>query len=412
MNAIKSSQQQLQYIQDFLIKIADGDYNSTLPVIDEKDEQLLAIQVGINMLVEELKESTISRVFLDSIYNGINDVLIVLNATGEIQNTNNVTHQLLSYSEDELKNKNIDILIQLNDRDAVKNAIRDAFEQQKTQEVAINIITKEENTISSACTISPLLDAKKNITGALMVAKNMSTLITAKNQLRDKNEELNLFVYKASHDLKSPISSMMSVMTLLNNCNNLEEIQLYTKMINECINKLNVVISDLLVLGQINHKALEYEKINLEEIIQGIIESIEFIKDFNDVKIEIEINPEAKYINTEKGLLRTILLNLIDNGIKYKNKSAELSFLKIRILPEKKGISIQVEDNGIGIPENQQDKIFKMFYRATSTSKGSGLGLYIVRTSVIKLGGTISLSSALNVGTTFKIYIPEMKEVN
>lgn len=403
------AQQQLQYIQDFLIKIADGDYNSKLPVIDNTDEQLVAVQVGINMLVEELKSSTISRSFLNSIYNGINDILIVLDDDGKIQATNHVVDSLLFYSGDELYKQPIEKLIQLNDIDTVRNCIKNAYEQDKIQEVGINLVAKDKTVIPVACSFSPLHDAQNNTTSILLVAKNMSSLINAKNQLQDKNDELNLFVYKASHDLKSPVSSMISVMNLLKKSENISEMQLYIKMVDECITKLNTIISDLLVLGQITYGELECETVDVKELIDTILKSIEFVKEFKDIHFNIKIDDAARSVVTERGLLRTVFLNLIDNAIKYSKPREESSHVNIEVTTYKKGILFTIKDNGIGIAQHQQENVWKMFYRATAISKGSGLGLYIVKTSVAKLGGTISLESEFDKGTTFMVYIPSQE---
>ncbi len=408
---ISNNRRQLQYIQDFLIKIADGDYNSKLLIADEKDEQLASVQTGINMLVEELKETTISRVFLNSIYNGINDVLIVLNEKGEIQKTNPVAASLLLYTESELFNLSIDKLIQISDFDIVKGCIRDTFEQQKLNEIGLNLAAKDGNLISVSCSFSPLYNTQGKPSGILLVAKNISTLSNAKNQLQEKSDELSLFVYKASHDLKSPVSSMESVMTMLKESKSMEEVKMYAKMADTCIDSLNTVINDLLVLGRITYGALEFETLDINVLINSILKSIEFMDNFKNIHFNISIDENVKSIITEKGLLNTVLLNLIDNAVKYSQKREEPSFINIKVSNKDKGIFILINDNGIGIKEKHHDDLFKMFYRATSVSKGSGLGLYIVKTSVTKLGGSISFESAFDKGTTFKLYIPSKKDL-
>jgi PAS domain S-box-containing protein len=376
------SKKQLQYIQNFLIKIAGGDYDSKLPIVDDSDEHLVAIQVGINMLVEELKVTTISRVFLNSIYNGINDVLIVLNETGEIQTANDIVKKLLLYADSDLIHQPIEKLVQLSDIDSVRSCISKVCEQNEPQEIGINLIAKDKTVLPVACSFSPLFDSQNNLSGILFVAKNLSSLNSAKDQLQDKNDELKLFVYKASHDLKSPVSSMLSVMNLLRKTKDIGEMQLYIKMVDDCIHKLDTIISDLLVLGQITHGG------------------------FDTIVFDTHIESNAQSIVTELGLLKTILLNLIDNAIKYRKQREEPSFVRIHVSEEKKGILIKIEDNGIGIAAHQQEHVFKMFHRATSISKGSGLGLYIVKTSVLKLGGTISIESTIDEGTTFTVYLP------
>ncbi|MDP1744918.1 MAG: PAS domain-containing sensor histidine kinase [Bacteroidota bacterium] len=403
---ISKTQQQLQYIEDFLIKIGNGDYNSKLPITDENDEQLLAVQVGINMLVEELNETTISRVFLNSIYNGINDVLIVLNENGEIQNTNHVVEDLLFYSQAELLNQSFEKLFPISDIDNVRNSIRTTFEQNKIQEIGLNLKAKDNSIIPVSCSFSPLHNNKQEYSGTLLVAKNITALLNAKNQLQEKNDELNLFVYKASHDLKSPVASMMALMALHNESENAQEKAIYIEKIGDCTSKLNIILSDLLVLGRITYGELEFEQTSIKEVIDSILKSIEFVEGFKDIDLNIVIDDQAQFINTEKGLFQTILLNLIDNAVKYRQKGLERSLVNIHVSSQGKGILFKIEDNGIGIPETLQASIFKMFYRATSTSKGTGLGLYIVKTSVIKLGGTISFESTLGKGSTFKIHLP------
>lgn len=405
-SSINKAQQQLHYIEDFLIKIGNGDYDSKLPITDEKDEQLRAVQVGINMLVEELKETTISTVFLNSIYNGINDILIVLNQNGEIQNTNSTVEGLLLYTSAELVQQSVEKLIQVGDIESVRTGIKNSYEQNKIQELGLNLIAKDNSVIPVSCTFSPLYNNQLEQSGVLMVAKNITALLNAKNQLQDKNDELNLFIYKASHDLKSPVASMMGLMALHKESNDAVEKDMYCDKIAECATKLNTIISDLLVLGRITYGDLKYETVDIKQIIDAILKSIEFMHGFKDITFNIGIEKQAKSIKTEKGLFQTILLNLIDNAVKYHKKGAEPSYINIRVKNHENGILFKIEDNGIGIAANQQANIFKMFYRATSASKGSGLGLYIVKTSVLKLGGTITFESTFGKGSSFSVYLP------
>ncbi len=401
-----STDRQLQYMQDFLINIAHGDFDAKLNISDESDEELVAMQVGINMLVEELKSTTISRVFLNSIYDGINDILIVLNENGEIQKTNHLVETLLQYSESELTNRPIDKILELGDFETVKEYIKNAFEKGKIQEAGLNFIKKDNSKIPVSCSFSALYNKLNQPSGVLLVAKNITALLQAKNQLQDKNDELNLFVYKASHDLKGPVSSMQGIMNLTKKTENVDELKMYCKLMEDCTKKLDSIISDLLVLGKVTYGDLKYETIDIRSKIEEIVHSFEFTEGREDIDFKIVISDEVKYIITERELLHTILLNLIENAFKYRQKKAERSFIHIVISANNKGVLFTIKDNGIGIDDSMQENVFKMFYRATYTSKGSGLGLYIVKMSVLKLGGTISLQSTLDKGTTFTLLLP------
>jgi PAS domain S-box-containing protein len=397
---------QLKYIQDFLIELAQGNFSSRLDFNNDDDEQSQSVKAGINMLVEELSATTTSKIFLNSIYDGINDILIVLDSDGNIQKTNRVVDSMLSYPETELLNKPIDTLIHSSDIDLVKNCIRNAYNLSELQEVGVNFITKENVIIPVSCSISVLQNNKNERSGVLLVAKNISALLNTRDQLQAKNDELNLFVYKASHDLKSPVTSMMGLIGLINKSNSLEEIKNYCRMVEKCTEKLDSVLNELLVLGHITYGELEFSTVNVKEIIDEILSSIQFVDNFNLVEKTITIHDNISGIVTEKGLLKTVLFNLIDNGIKYYNPKAEKPFLKVDIKATADGILIVVEDNGQGIQKEFQPNIFKMFYRANYVSKGSGLGLYIVKTSVAKLAGSILFESEHMQGCRFEIRIP------
>ena len=109
----------------------------------------------------------------------------------------------------------------------------------------------------------------------------------------------------------------------------------------------------------------------------------------------------------DKELLTSIFQNLLDNAIKYRTES---SYVKISVKDEDKGVEIKVEDNGIGIPKSIHEKVFDMFFRANLSSKGSGLGLYLVKTSVEKLGGKMQLLSQENKGTCIIVLLPSLEK--
>ena len=187
----------LKYVQDFLTKISEGDYNAKFFINNENDEQLIEVQERINLQAEKLIATSNSRLSLDSIYNGISEILIVLDDKIQIQKTNKVVETNLLYNESELLNQSIGKLIQKTDFDIVRDCIRNTYQEKKLHETAFNFITKENKLIPVSCSFSPLYNAQGKSNGILLVAKNISTLITAKKQLQDKNDELNLFIYKA-----------------------------------------------------------------------------------------------------------------------------------------------------------------------------------------------------------------------
>jgi len=125
-----------------------------------------------------------------------------------------------------------------------------------------------------------------------------------------------------------------------------------------------------------------------------------------DVKITVDENLS---FHSDENLINTVMQNLIENAMKYKNPSIEHPYVKINVVQQSNGIRMTITDNGQGIPEDQQSTVFDMFVKAHQDSEGSGLGLYIVKKSMHKLGGTITLKSQEGAGTTFDLFIPDQQ---
>jgi signal transduction histidine kinase len=119
----------------------------------------------------------------------------------------------------------------------------------------------------------------------------------------------------------------------------------------------------------------------------------------NNVKPEIAVS-------TDPGRLKLVLQNLINNAIKYSDPEKKKKIVNIDVKEGNDVIQIQITDNGIGIDPESIPKIFSMYYRATEKSKGSGLGLFIVKEAIHKIQGKVTVESALNLGSTFTIELP------
>ena len=111
-------------------------------------------------------------------------------------------------------------------------------------------------------------------------------------------------------------------------------------------------------------------------------------------------------LNTDSMRLKIVLSNLIDNSLKYRDEKKEKPFIRIEAAERDDVKLIIVKDNGVGIDQAYLDKIFHMFFRASENSKGSGLGLYIVKETLGKINGSIQVESSLGSGTTFMVRIP------
>jgi PAS domain S-box-containing protein len=221
------------------------------------------------------------------------------------------------------------------------------------------------------------------------------------------NSDLDNFIYTASHDLKAPISNIEGLIGTLKieiNDSSNDEVKNIIDMVNQSILRFKGTIQDLTEITK-TQKNLQEDISNID--LNSLLEEIKFsIKDIvNSSRAIINADfcqyPEIKF---SKANLKSILYNLLSNAIKYKDYERPPE-IHISCLKDSQYVMIQVQDNGLGIPEAHKDKIFTMFKRIHDHVDGSGIGLYIVKRIIDNNGGRIEVDSEVGVGTTFKVYI-------
>lgn len=244
------------------------------------------------------------------------------------------------------------------------------------------------------------------ITGVAIFSRDITSRKNVENQLEYKINELNTFVYKASHDLRSPLVSVIGLFELAKTENDIEELSKYIGMIGLSIQKMDNLLIDLVKIVNVSQGKLTKDKINFDWMIEEILKSLAYRPGFSEVIFRKHLNVDIDYFS-DNALFYSILQNVIDNSIKYKKSNniiEHIIIISIDVIADK--VKISITDNGMGIQEEIKDKVFDMFYRGTSESTGTGLGLYIVKTSVEKLGGKIELNSIYEKGTNVNIVIP------
>jgi signal transduction histidine kinase len=221
-----------------------------------------------------------------------------------------------------------------------------------------------------------------------------SDLEKANQSLHRVVDELDNFIYKTSHDIRGPLASLKGI------CNIAlldvkDEVALkYLNKLDVTAEKLNTILTRLLIVNQINNSSLKTDElVNFEQVVNDVL-LLERKKGLPPrLKIDKFIDKDLRFFS-DKEFVRIILENLIDNAIKFYNDSERIEpFVRIYISKEKEQIIIRVIDNGIGISEIHPDKIFQMFSRASERSETGGIGLFITKTATEKLGGSVSLKT-------------------
>lgn len=248
---------------------------------------------------------------------------------------------------------------------------------------------------------------KEELTAAVeeLHSKN-KTLESALEELKERNLELDQILYRASHDLRSPITSIVGILNVLEH----EPLSAFQKLCFEHIrdksSQMDEVLKSLSTLSKTISNDIHFSEVNLDITIRNCINDLRYLPNFSSVVIRSEMKGQHEVI-TDRLLVCIIIKNLVANSLTFCDRSKD-GMILIRSTGFDSYFEIEVTDNGEGIPDSIKDKIFNMFYRGSERSTGSGLGLYIVRKIVDQLKGHIQFTSGDGL-TRFKVVLPQAK---
>ncbi len=256
-------------------------------------------------------------------------------------------------------------------------------------------IKVEERTLILKEALQKLEQSQEELSGAL-------------DKERQLNEIKSRFVSMASHEFRTPLTTVLSSASLISKYTSGEDQEKRDKhilRIKNSVNNLNDILEDFLSLGKLNEGKLDAtpEVVNLKELIADTIDEMKAIVK-KDQYFELECNGNCDGI-TDKKLFRNIIINLVSNAVKFSDEGAKII---IRGNVKDGMASISVVDQGIGISDMDKEHLFSSFFRAANATniQGTGLGLHIVKRYVDLLGGKVSVESELNRGTTVNFAIP------
>jgi PAS domain S-box-containing protein len=233
----------------------------------------------------------------------------------------------------------------------------------------------------------------------------LNTLQVKNNELKKTNDELDRFVYSTSHDLRVPLTNVMGLIDITEMSINDEAPKKYLALMRQSVVALDDVIRGILDYSRNARAELSMEEVNIRKMVDDVKEAVKYHHHANTFDFRIFINEQIP-LYTDKQRLFVVLNNLVSNAIKYFNQQEAHPFISIVVQINTERALLFIEDNGIGIPEAYHEKVFEMFYRASSQANGSGLGLYILKETLNRLNGKISVVSGADIGTTFIVEIP------
>jgi PAS domain S-box-containing protein len=233
-------------------------------------------------------------------------------------------------------------------------------------------------------------------------------LINSNTELQKTNTELDRFVYSVSHDLRSPLTSILGLVSFIEEESQEADTLEHVQMIRNSVNRLDVFIKNILSYSRNNRTGLDIVPISLLQTVTEIVNSLSSMKEAENIHFEIDIK-ELQPFYSDQLRLNTLLENLISNAIKYHKTDSTDRFIKIIGHTNQEKLILSISDNGIGIAPEHHNKIFDMFFRISGNKNGSGIGLYIVKDTVQILRGSIQVHSKEGKGSTFDINLKNLK---
>ena len=236
--------------------------------------------------------------------------------------------------------------------------------------------------------------------------QQLAAEVNGKNiNLEKTNAELDRFLYSTSHDLRSPLSSIKGLVNIARMETADPKLQGYFSMMIDRVDKLDFFIKDIIDYSKNARMEIRNEPVDFNKLLDEVTENLKYIEGAASIKFQSKVLVGYP-VNADKNRLSVILNNLLANAIKYHDPKKEKQWIDVQVSNSSGTLKLQVSDNGTGIDPEHHSKVFDMFYRGTFQSTGSGLGLYIVKETVVKMSGSISLESTPGVGSSFHITLP------
>jgi len=403
----------------YRFRCADGSYKY---VLDRgfllKDENGRAIRmIGAIQDITKQKEEEQRLKLLETVITQSKDSILITEANSserkipKIVYVNPAFSQMSGYQSNEIIGKSPNIFKgPKSDSDELKKLLSAIKNEEECLIETISYTkSKEEYWVrfsmipifSNEGLISHWISIQRDITDEKKLETEKEHLI---RELTQNNKDLKQFSYITSHNLRAPLSNLIGLLNLMEDIPiENEELQEIVAGFTKSTHLLNETINDLVKVIIIkDNPSMQKEEVSLKEVFENVFSQLSFQIELHKPIIKLKFDKVPELI-TNKAYIESILLNLLTNSIKYKSENRKL---KISITAEQieQRTILTFKDNGIGIDlERNRDKIFGLYQRFHNYPDSKGLGLYLVKSQVETMGGTISIDSEVNKGTTFTI---------
>jgi PAS domain S-box-containing protein len=381
--------------------------------------------------VTERRTAELAAQRLAAIVNGSEDAIIGKDLNGIITNWNEGARRIFGYEAKEIVGRSILTLVPPELRGEESDILGRLRKGQRIEHFETVRVTKDGRSIEVSITVSPIRDADGLVIGASKIARDVTerrrveralaeaqkelqvhaTDLEARVEERTKTlqktvAELEAFSYSLSHDLRAPLRAIQSFLQIFVEDYGARMDEAALAIVHKVIlaaRRMDTMVLDLLAFTRLSHETIPIEPVDTEKLLQRIIEER---SDFRAPQAQITLHsPLAKVMGNEASLTQC-LTNLLDNAVKFVAPGVKPA-IEIHTQRSDSMVTLWVEDNGIGISQEEQGRLFRMFHRAHGKIyPGTGIGLAIVRKAAERMGGSAGMESEPNQGSRFWLQLP------
>lgn len=363
----------------------------------KEEEQRLRL---LEAVITQSKDSVL--ISEANLFDGINRKIVYINPAFS---------EMSGYSFAEVEGKSPDIFKGPNSDPSESNKLSKALKEGKECLVELINYKKDGGEYWVRISIIPILNVEKEITHWISIQRDITEEKKLEEErehlireLTQNNKDLKQFSYITSHNLRAPLSNLIGLLNLIEDIPiNNPELEEILQGFNKSTHLLNETINDLVkVIFIKDNPSIEKEIVSLHEIFENVFSQLSFQIEKHKPIIKLDLE-KVSLLNTNKAYIESIFLNLMTNSLKYKSENRKL---RISISANQLGqdVVLNFSDNGIGIDlKRNRDKVFGLYQRFHDYPDSKGLGLYLVKSQVESMGGTISIESEVDKGTSFVI---------
>ena len=407
----KSLMQQRKFRnEEICVERPDGERRNVLvnidPLFDDGGKLLGAINIMHDITDYKKTKKEINR--LAAIVECTDDAIIGKNLDGVITTWNRGAQSIFGYTEEEAVGQHITLIIPDELRSDEQFIINQIKSGKKVEHYETIRMRKDGTRINISLTVSPIKDSNGNIIGASKISRDITERVRMDNELKEYTEKLkelnkykDQFMAIASHELKTPLTVIKANLQVLEMLLEKDANKAFVEKTMKQVNKLSDLITDLLDVSKIQagNLSLNITRFDLVTLIKEVIDNLQSTSSTH--KITQSNDTEPIMIRADRTRIEQVIVNMLTNGIKYSPGGESIL---VGVKQNKGEVRVSVQDFGIGIPKEDQKKIFSRFFRVDGISltfSGSGIGLYISEQIMKRHNGKMWVESELGRGSTF-----------